>query len=780
MEGNNEREGSANGKISSVTDPETFPTQNSDRLRRGVDIDAPTFYSQMAKVVEGMKQEKFGAASVVSMLRGKGVKAEEIKWSGIEAWLDGKKSVTKAELQEFIRGSMLQIDEEVRDQKKDRKINKRLQVKTVSSNTMELYLDGELHETFVKEDDNLWHSKSDPFDTYFDKESVIREYGETYSKAYKWEEYKLDGGKNYREIVFKIPGATHSNTSMQNHWGAKAKGVLAHARLQDFKVNGKKMLFIEEIQSDWHNEGHNIGYKDKGKRNVTEIRKESESAFSDFSGSDVITSIEQRLWNSGYKDAYTLLSHVFDGEQDAFEQLADLVDLTSEEISFIDDAIAEESQRRSEMKDAPSKYAIPDAPFRNSYHEFVLKRLIRMAAENGYDSIGWTTADIQSERWSDEYAEGYRIEYDQDIPKFLKKYGKQWGADVGKINLKRGTEVWSMAITDSMKESVLTEGQPLYQDRNRPTGETVADALESVAGQGDLLTVERYRDFYGKLNREEQAMLEANARLRQIETGAVKATEAEIRSLRTESNRAKKCVDKVVSVMYNGNACCERWAQRRTIYMKTILFQGDSITDCGRDRNSATSHGVGYPLRVRGKLFADAPCQYNTYNRGIGGNRIVDLYARMRIDILQLKPDYMSILIGINDVWHEYTRGNGVAAPKFEKIYSMLIEEVLEELPNLKIMIMEPFVLPGSATCNTEEHPHRWEYFRSECELRAAAARRVAERFNLTFVPLQEMFDKVEADMPEMGYWLGDGVHPTAAGHELLTRRWLEAFEKIK
>jgi hypothetical protein len=73
---------------------------------------APTFYSHMERVVEGVKQEKLGASSVVSMLRGKGVKAEEIKWSGIETFLDGKKSVTKQELLEFMRGNQLQIEEE--------------------------------------------------------------------------------------------------------------------------------------------------------------------------------------------------------------------------------------------------------------------------------------------------------------------------------------------------------------------------------------------------------------------------------------------------------------------------------------------------------------------------------------------------------------------------------------------------------------------------------------------------------------------------------------------
>ena len=213
--------------------------------------------------------------------------------------------------------------------------------------------------------------------------------------------------------------------------------------------------------------------------------------------------------------------------------------------------------------------------------------------------------------------------------------------------------------------------------------------------------------------------------------------------------------------------------------MKTILFQGDSITDCSRDRNN-NGHGAGYPQRAAGIVKANYPYEYTTYNRGIGGNRIVDLYARIKVSMINLKPDYMSILIGVNDVWHEYTQSNGVSAKKFEMVYGLMIEELLEALPNLKIMIMEPFVLPGSATENTEEHPNRWEYFRSEVALRAEAAKRIAEKYNLTFIPLQEMFTKVNADAPVSGYWLSDGVHPTAAGHELITREWIKAFESIR
>lgn len=136
-----------------------------------------------------------------------------------------------------------------------------------------------------------------------------------------------------------------------------------------------------------------------------------------------------------------------------------------------------------------------------------------------------------------------------------------------------------------------------------------------------------------------------------------------------------------------------------------VLFQGDSITDCGRDRKNTDSHGTGYAQRVAGILRANEPYKYLTYNRGISGNRVVDLYARIKQDIINLKPDYMSILIGANDVWHEYPGKNGVSAKKYEKIYSMLIEEVQEALPGIKIMILEPFVLPGSATGNAEEFP---------------------------------------------------------------------------
>lgn len=211
---------------------------------------------------------------------------------------------------------------------------------------------------------------------------------------------------------------------------------------------------------------------------------------------------------------------------------------------------------------------------------------------------------------------------------------------------------------------------------------------------------------------------------------------------------------------------------------KVILFQGDSITDCGRDRKVEDSLGNGYPRYVSADLGFENPGEYTFYNRGISGNRIVDVYARIKIDIINLKPDYMSILVGVNDVWHEVARGNGVETEKYIKIYSMLIEEIKEALPDIKIMIMEPFVLNDTGTCTDDEHPGRWEYFYSQVREKAAAAKAIADKYGLTFVPLQEKFN--EADAKLHAYWTKEGVHPSVFGHELITREWLAAFESIK
>lgn len=213
---------------------------------------------------------------------------------------------------------------------------------------------------------------------------------------------------------------------------------------------------------------------------------------------------------------------------------------------------------------------------------------------------------------------------------------------------------------------------------------------------------------------------------------------------------------------------------------KVILFQGDSITDSGRDKQSDNFKGYGYVTMVTGALGTASPYQYTTYNRGISGNRVVDLYARIRKDMINLKPDYISILVGVNGIWHECSEHNGVSSEKFELVYDLMLTELKQALPDVKIMLLEPFVLHGSATEDIPECPDRWAYYQKELPLRRQAVARLAEKHGALFVPLQEMFWEAEAQAPAPGYWLRDGVHPTAAGHDLIKQAWLKAFEQIK
>lgn len=206
-----------------------------------------------------------------------------------------------------------------------------------------------------------------------------------------------------------------------------------------------------------------------------------------------------------------------------------------------------------------------------------------------------------------------------------------------------------------------------------------------------------------------------------------------------------------------------------------ILFQGDSITDCYRVKEGDALDlrmGMGYAMLCQAELMCQEPNKYEVMNRGISGNRINDLYARIKKDIINLKPDVMSILIGVNDVWHEFGEQNGVDADKYFKIYSMLIEEVKEALPDIKIMILEPFCLKERG------NDAYWDEFKVEVAKRGEMAKKVAEKYNLPFIPLQVKFDEV-AKLAPNAYWLVDGVHPTAAGHFLIKNEWIKAFKSL-
>ncbi len=207
--------------------------------------------------------------------------------------------------------------------------------------------------------------------------------------------------------------------------------------------------------------------------------------------------------------------------------------------------------------------------------------------------------------------------------------------------------------------------------------------------------------------------------------------------------------------------------------MKKILFQGDSITSARRYPEDKNFRGSGYATMVSGELGYAYPGKFECINMGIAGNRITDLIARMKCDFINLAPDYLSILIGINDAWLDVTANDGVSEERFEMFYDILIEDLKKALPDIKIMILEPFVLKSPV--NEEV----WDAFRCETEKRAAISKKIAEKHNLAFVPLMKAFDESTEKAPA-DYWLFDGIHPTAAGHTLIKEAWLKAFYELE
>ena len=203
----------------------------------------------------------------------------------------------------------------------------------------------------------------------------------------------------------------------------------------------------------------------------------------------------------------------------------------------------------------------------------------------------------------------------------------------------------------------------------------------------------------------------------------------------------------------------------------TILFQGDSITDAGRNRdqaapNTGSALGTGYPLLLAAELLHARPdLGLQIFNRGVSGNKVPDLQARWENDALALRPDVLSILVGVNDYWHTRTSGYTGTAAQFETGFAALLDETRRRLPAVRLVILEPFVLRTGAVDATW-----WPAF----DERRAIAARVAAGAGATFVPLQQVFEDAAAKSTP-SYWLADGVHPTPAGHALIAERWRAA-----
>lgn len=200
---------------------------------------------------------------------------------------------------------------------------------------------------------------------------------------------------------------------------------------------------------------------------------------------------------------------------------------------------------------------------------------------------------------------------------------------------------------------------------------------------------------------------------------------------------------------------------------QTILFQGDSITDAGRDREDPRGLGEGYAKNIVSALNALYPEHGFTFvNRGISGNRCKDLLDRYDEDFKAVQPDVLSIMIGINDVWRRYDRDDPTSCETFAAQYRQLLGQVKRDLPGTAIVIIEPFqlaVLPGM------------EAWREDLDPKIQAVRDLAAEFADCFLPLDGLMAKYHAGGMPKAALAADGVHPTPAGHGLIALEWLRA-----
>ncbi len=196
-----------------------------------------------------------------------------------------------------------------------------------------------------------------------------------------------------------------------------------------------------------------------------------------------------------------------------------------------------------------------------------------------------------------------------------------------------------------------------------------------------------------------------------------------------------------------------------------ILFQGDSITDMGRNRkrkgaNDNSGLGPGYTFVAASELLLKHPDKnLKIYNRGISGNVVPQLIERWQEDCIDLKPDILSILIGVNDYWHTLNGSYNGTAKSYRESYDKLLAETKNKLPDVKLIIGEPYAVRGVKVVDNSWFP-AFDAYRE-------AARDLADKYEAVFIPYQEIYAKASRQASP-SYWTHDGVHPNTAGDALM------------
>ena len=193
-----------------------------------------------------------------------------------------------------------------------------------------------------------------------------------------------------------------------------------------------------------------------------------------------------------------------------------------------------------------------------------------------------------------------------------------------------------------------------------------------------------------------------------------------------------------------------------------ILFQGDSITDGNRGRSPDPNHilGHGYAFIIAAKYGAAfAELDLTFLNRGVSGNTAADLAKRWKADTLDLQPDLLSILVGVNDAGHH------VPLDQFEQAYDQILTEARAANPQLRLVLCAPFTLPVG------QRKENYEAWKADLDQRQQIVARLAEKYHAALVRFQPVFEAACQKAPAE-HWIWDGVHPTYSGHQLMADEW--------
>ena len=481
---------------------------------------APPFYSKITKTIEDAQMNKASGDGWMGMINNSGVNQDELDWIGMKDFLADKKSVTKEEILDFAK--MNDLSTEVKEvilgetnNPNTNVIKKNTNAIDVSLVDVEDYDDATLivmnNERLYNEfQDFLADTKADlqvdEIDSLVEDdylEEFLRAKGVSKQKSTLptiFNDTKLitEGDyTDYKEMTFALPNIEADFTG--GHY--KDKNIFAHARFNTRDIDGKKTLFIEELQSDWVHKGKDAGFKDDNK--YQELRKE-----------------QQRLFEVQINIGKDIKEQGFDG--------------TAEQQKIYMDAANASKEIQNELN--ATSDAVPDLPFKKNWQDIVLKRMIRYAAENGFDAIAMTGGNIQKDRYDlskhidtlsynettgsiNGYKDGESVLFKQDVTKdnladyvgkevakkiqeaeyekitmegaenvkmkrlsgldlqvggeglgemydkifnkSLKKIGKKHGAEIESKQLNDKLNMWYMNLTDSLKKQSIEAGMPI-------------------------------------------------------------------------------------------------------------------------------------------------------------------------------------------------------------------------------------------------------------------------------------------------------------------------------